>query len=121
VGLVSHNFGGRIIFDPNRPSSTPSQMTAWKLFKRRKNGSLGSLFINRKAVLPIGEWLVAESHPTKGFKLRPFWHCMSQPEAPHLSKKGRVWREVMVEDYSEFERPKSQGGKWLISRWIKIL
>jgi hypothetical protein len=36
----------------------------------------------------------AESHPTKGFALRPFWHCTSTPSAPHLSEKvGYVVKE----------------------------
>jgi len=41
-------------------------MIAYKLMRLRKDGTLGSLFINKKKVYPIGEWLEAEFIPTKG-------------------------------------------------------
>ena len=66
-------------------------MNGYKLLRLRKNGTLGSLFINRRAVLPLGIWLPAEEHPTKGYKFRPFWHCLPVPKAPHLTEKGRAW------------------------------
>lgn len=95
-------------------------MKAYKLLKLRKNGTLGSLFINAKAILPLGIWLDAKPYPTKGFALRPGWHCCSKTEAPHLSKKGRVWAEVEIEDYNEHIRPASQGGLWYTANKIKI-
>ena len=94
---------------------------AYKLFRIRKDGSLGTLFINRKMRVPINEWLVAESHPTKGYTYRPFWHCTSNPIAPHLSMKGRAWFEVEMCDFTEFSRPKSQGGLWFLAKKIKVL
>ena len=87
----------------------------------RKNGTLGSLFINRRNVIPIEVWLEAEDHPTKGYAHRPGWHCTFKPEVPHLSTKGRVWVEVEVEDYSIFERPISQGGKWILANKMKVV
>lgn len=96
-------------------------MIGYKLLKKRSNGTLGPLFINRKQRIPIGEWLKAESHPTKGYAVRPGWHITGKPEAPHLSMKNRVWCEVEFEDYYEFKRPESQGGMWYIANWMKVI
>lgn len=96
-------------------------MIAYKLIRKRKDGSLGPLFINRKQVLPIGKWLVAENHPTKGYANRPGWHCCNKPEASHLSMGGRQWLKVEIKDYYEFKRPKNQGGTWLIAKQMKII
>jgi len=96
------------------------RLKAWKLFRQRKDGSIGSLFINRRYRIPIGEWLRAESHPTKGYKHRPFWHCTKRPLAPHLSEKGRVWRKVEVSGVTEISRPESQGGVWYLARCLRV-
>ena len=96
-------------------------MIAYKLFKVRKDGSIGSLFINQKDRLQINTWLEAKPHRTKGFAFRPGWHALFSPSAPHLSKKGRRWHRVYVEDCVEFERPASQGGKWVLAQRMKIL
>ena len=90
------------------------------MLRKKKNG-LTSLFINRKQVLPFGEWLDAECHPTKGYKVRPYWHCLSRPEAPHLTQRGRVWVKVQIEKFLIFRRPESQGGEWLLAQRIKLL
>lgn len=96
-------------------------MIAYKLFNVRKDGSIGPLFINRRQRLPVGVWMDAEDHPTKGYAHRPGWHCCRTPEAPHLSEKGRHWYKVEIEDYQEFKRPESQGGLWYLAGRIKIL
>jgi hypothetical protein len=96
-------------------------MIVYKLIRKRKDGSFGPLFINRKQVLPIGKWLVAENHPTKGYANRPGWHCCNKPEAPHLSMNGRRWLKVEIKDYYEFKRPKTQGGVWFIAKQMKII
>lgn len=96
-------------------------MIGYKLLHKRSDGSLGPLFINRKLRVSIGEWLKAESHPTKGFAVRPGWHITNSPEAPHLSMKNRVWCEVEFEDYYDFKRPASQGGIWYIANWMKVI
>ena len=96
-------------------------MKAYKLMRLRKDGTLGSLFINKKRVLPLGEWMDAENIPTSGFAERMGWHCTFVPIAPHLSTKGRVWVEIEVEDYSVFERPISQGGEWILANRMKII
>ncbi len=96
-------------------------MKAYKLLRKRKDGSIGPLFINKKAKIPVGEWIEAESHPTKGYSYRPFWHCTSKPVAPHLSEKGRVWYVVEIDDFKEMQRPQSQGGKWYLANRMKIV
>lgn len=96
-------------------------MIGYKLLRKRKDGSLGPLFINRKQIIPIGEWLEAENHPTKGYAVRPGWHITGSPEAPHLSMENRVWCEVEFEDHYEFKRPASQGGMWYIANWMKVI
>ena len=71
----------------------------YKLVRKMKDGTLAPLFINKKQRLPIGVWLEAESHPTKGYAERKGWHGTLWPDAPHLSEEGRVWVKVMFDDY----------------------
>lgn len=53
-------------------------MTAYKRFHLRSDGTLGSLFVNRRAVLPVGAWLDAETtHPHPGLAHRPAWPVYS--------------------------------------------
>jgi hypothetical protein len=98
--------------------------TAWKLFRLKANGELTPLFINKQKELPIGEWMEAEDHPTNGFAHRPGWHATLKPVAPHLKEhaKGqkRVWIEVVIEDYTTFDRPQSQGGTWVLAKRMMI-
>jgi len=96
-------------------------MIAYKLFRVRKDGSIGSLFINRKERYSLGVRMEAHSYPTKGYAVRPGWHCTAKPHAPHLTLKGRQWFKVKVEDYEEVHRPESQGGLWYLAKWITIL
>ena len=95
--------------------------TAYKLFRVRKNGSIGSLFIDRRTYLPLGVWMQAQSWPTKGFALRPGWHATEVPHAPHLSLKGRIWCEVDIEDYEVVIRPAMQGGIWYLAERMMIV
>ena len=94
---------------------------AYKLFRVLKSGEITPLFINKKFRLPIGEWLEAESHPTKGYVYRPYWHCTKQPHAPHLTEKGRAWYLIEMEEFTEFQKPEHQGGTWYLANRIKIL
>jgi len=96
-------------------------MIAYKLCRKLKSGEITSLFINKTRRLPFNEWMNAENHPTGGFAVRPYWHCTSQPVAPHLSEKNRVWVIVEIEDYIEHVRPESQGGKWYLANKIKLI
>lgn len=96
-------------------------MIAYKLCRQKKSGVITPLFINKTKSIPFNEWLDAECHPTKGFKVRPYWHCTSTPSAPHLSEKGRVWIKIEIDDYQEFKRPDNQGGLWYLANKIKLL
>jgi hypothetical protein len=96
-------------------------MIAYKLFKVRKNGTIGPLFINARQVIPVGEWMQAHCYPTKGFAIRPGWHCSHAPVAPHLSEKGRQWFEVEIKDFTELHRPERQGGTWYIANQLKVI
>lgn len=96
-------------------------MTGYKLFRKRKDGSYGALFINRKQRLEVGVYYEFERHRTKGFAYRPGWHICSNSIAPHLSKKDRVWCLVEFEPLGMVIRPKSQGGLWYLGKYIKIL
>jgi hypothetical protein len=93
----------------------------YKLFRKRKDGSLGSLFLNRSKVISTGEWLRAEEVTSKKLSFRPGWHICQQPIAPHLKTDGRVWYKVMYDDYYELKRPEYQGGVWIIAKWIKLI
>ena len=96
-------------------------MKAYKLFRKRKNGTLGPLFINRKLVVERNKWLKAEPHKTKGFAFRPGWHCCSKPAAPHLSMKDRAWCEVEIREVKNIQRPESQGGLWYLANKLKLI
>ena len=102
------------------------QLIGYKLFRVRRDGTLGSLFINRKAVVPLGEWLEAEPHRTPGYAYRPGWHVCPEPVAPHLKQnlatgEMRVWHRVEIEDYTAMDRPLSQGGRWFLAQRMKVL
>ncbi len=92
----------------------------YKLLTLHKDGSLSPLFIDKKLRIPIGEWQIAKSVPTKGFAFRPGFHACSQPIAPHLSTKGRIWCRVSLRDIKEFQRPSKQGGLWYIANYLRI-
>jgi hypothetical protein len=96
-------------------------MIAYKLFKKRKDGTYGPLFINRKQKIQKGVLYGAESHPTVGYAYRPGWHCCSTPNAPHLSYKDRVWCKVEIQDYNRHQRPHNQGGLWYTANYMRIL
>lgn len=95
--------------------------SAYKLVRLRKNGTLGPLFINRKQVFHIGEWMEALDVPTKGYAHRPGFHVTRSKNAPHLSKKGRVWVSVEVKDFEEIVRPENQGGVWWLAKWMRVV
>ena len=96
-------------------------MIAYKLLKDRADSTVGPLFINRRQRIPVGVWLPAEDHPTKGYAHRPGWHCTIKPYAPHLSRKGRTWYEVEITNYVAHRRPESQGGLWYLAQNMKLL
>jgi hypothetical protein len=97
-------------------------MIGYKLFRKRKDGTYGPLFINRKLRLVRHKSYEAEDHPTKGFAHRPGWHICSEPIAPHLRQGGdRVWCMVEFKKQAVIERPLSQGGIWYLGSHMAIL
>ena len=101
-------------------------MKAYKLLRKKKDGKLYPLFINKTISTPIGEWMQAECYPTKGFAIRKGWHCCFEMNAPHLKMQlsngeQRVWVEVEVEDWESYNRPESQGGAWILAQRMKII
>lgn len=96
-------------------------MIGYKLFRKRKDGSYGSLFIDRKKRYNVNMLYFSESHETEGYKYRPYFHVCSKPVAPHLSERGRVWCEVEFDKHEEMKRPENQGGIWFLANNIKIL
>jgi hypothetical protein len=95
--------------------------TGYKLFRQTRTG-LRSLFIGRRRPLPEGVWLKAEDLPTKGYAHRPGWHVLHEPNAPHLSPKGRVMKKVEMRGITgTFRRPDSQGGIWYTAKEIRIV
>ena len=93
---------------------------AYKLLRVRRDGTLGPLFINRKQVIPVNQWLEAKPGCTDGFAFRPGWHACSKKSAPHLSKRGRVWVRVQLQGVTKHHRPKAQGGLWYTAELMKI-
>ena len=93
----------------------------YKLFRVRKDGTIGPLFINQRQRINVGEWMDAEDHPTKGYAHRPGWHATLEPVAPHLCERGRVWCEVRMTGIRRFKRPQSQGGTWVLANRLKVV
>ena len=96
-------------------------MTAYKLMRLGKDGNVYPLFINKKEATRFGEVLKAKCFPTRGFAVRTGWHCCFTPYAPHLKEKlasgeRRVWVEVKVKNWESYDRPESQGGKWILAQ-----
>jgi hypothetical protein len=100
---------------------------AYKLFHVRSNGTLGSLFIDRRAVVPVGPWLEAEDKDTRGFHTahRPGWHCTAAPEAPHIKMysdgQHRAWYHVEIENVTVYERTPAQGGTWYVAQRMRVI
>lgn len=94
----------------------------YKLFKVRKDGSIGPLFINARQRIPVGEWLPAGDHKTKGFAHRPGWHLCKKPVAPHLKMlDNRRWFIVEYSDAETYSRPESQGGEWILAQHMRVI
>lgn len=96
-------------------------MIAYKLLRKRRDGSLGPLFINKAQRIPLNTWLPAEEHRTKGYAFRPGWHCCAERKAPHLKEEGRVWCKVEVNGVKAMQRPEAQGGFWYLANWMEVL
>ena len=81
------------------------KQTYYKLFEMDTNNNLYPLFIDKKTTCPIGKWIQAENHPTKGFAKRPGIHTGEICAAPWLmsadgtykSQRGKQWKRVWCE------------------------
>jgi hypothetical protein len=96
-------------------------MIGYKLFRKRKNGTLGPLFINKRQVIEMGVEYPFELHPTKGYAVRAGWHICDKAVAPHLSKKNRVWCQVKFTHMKTLQRPESQGGTWYLGSTLQVI
>lgn len=97
-------------------------MIGYKLFRKRRDGSLGPLFINRSLRIYPGRTYQAEDHRTKGYAHRPGWHICHEPTAPHLRQGGdRVWCRVSFTHNKTLRRPASQGGTWYLGSTLRVL
>ena len=103
-------------------------MTAYKLLRRKKDGSLGSLFVGRASRLSFGVTYEARSDlPHPGLAHRPGFHCTHAPYAPHIKmrlKNGeeRVWCTVKLSgEITPHQRPASQGGLWYTAEKMRLL
>ena len=100
-------------------------MYAYKLVRRRSDGTLGPLFIDRGLHYEVGKWEEAKCVPTSGFAVRPGFHVTDAPVAPHLKelmeKEDRVWCKVDIEGFTQHMRPIKQGGRWYTAKRMKIL
>lgn len=82
-----------------------SKQKYYKLFEMDKFGNLYPLFIDKKTIYPIGEWIHAKNQPTKGYAKRPGIHCGEICSAPWLmsadgtykSQRGKSWKRVWCE------------------------
>ena len=79
--------------------------TGFKLFEQDSDGNLYALFIDKKTIMPIGEWIMAGNYPTKGFAARPGYHIGQICSAPWLmsadgtykSQRSKYWKRVWAE------------------------
>jgi hypothetical protein len=105
------------------------EVEGWKLFRLRKDGSLGPLFLDTGLILPYNEWIVAKDNTSlarrKGLQPRPGWHATLSPHAPHLklelkSGEKRIWVRVLLRGVTFYDRPESQGGTWVLAKEMKV-
>lgn len=96
------------------------ETTAYKLFRKRKDGTLAPLFIGASMRVPVGEWLEAQDLPTKGFAHRPGWHAGLVPETHIKESENRVWCECRIKDFYPFQLNSKQK-EWQIAKWLKVV
>jgi|TARA_Y100000310_G_scaffold278982_2_gene297833 hypothetical protein len=96
-------------------------MIGYKLFRKRKDGTYGPLFIDATLRVVRDKWYRYKKVRTKGYAFRPGWHVLPEPVAPHLSTKGRVWCRVEFDPMDTIQRPSSQGGLWYLGSRMRVL
>lgn len=110
------------------PNSPCPDTIGWKIFRQRKDGTLGPLFIDATQRVPMGVPVAARDDVSrKGFAKRIGWHAAFTPEAPHLMTKAgtlatdRVWCRVALQNCRKYDRPESQGGSWVLAQTMTVL
>lgn len=82
----------------------------YKLFEMNKAGELFPLFIDKNKAVPVGKWIPAEYHPTKGFAARGGWHIGADvPDAP--------WLKAYDGTETGYYKPRWKGGRRV---WCEI-
>ena len=77
----------------------------YKLFEMDRLGNLYPLFIDKKTIYPIGQWIQAENHPTAGYFRRPGIHAgeicsavwLMSADGTYKSQRGKTWKRVWCE------------------------
>jgi hypothetical protein len=99
---------------------------AWKLFRLRKDGTLGPLFVDRELVIrPETVYTARQDIRPKTLAYRPGFHCIKHRWAPHIKMRlhngeRRVWCRVVIADYYRDKRPLTQGGMWYVAQNLMI-
>ena len=103
-------------------------MIAYKILRKRSDGSLGPLFVDRGLRLSFGITYVAKTDlPHPGLAHRPGFHCTHAPCAPHIklrlkSGEQRVWCMVKLSGWvTPHPRPDCQGGLWYTAEKMRIM
>jgi hypothetical protein len=66
-------------------------MIAYKLFRVRRDGSIGPLFINRNLRIPVGVPLPAEAHRTPKFWLAVYTRKRIDQKRDNRSRSVQMW------------------------------
>lgn len=107
-------------------------MRAYKLFRVRRDGSLGPVIINRGQRIETGKWLKFEDHSDKarsyGVAIRPGFHATKEPHAPHLTNgskqaiaDNRTWFVVELQKVRAEHRGVDGGSDWYVAEKMKVL
>lgn len=76
-------------------------MIAKKLFTLRKDGTLSSLFYDKKRKLTVGVMYSARNCAPPGRIPRPGFRAVKRKNTFHFVTNGRVWCEVWLENVTE--------------------
>jgi hypothetical protein len=107
-------------------------MKAFKLFRVRRDGSLGPVIINRGQRVPVGKWLKCEDHSDKarsyGVAVRVGFHATKEAHAPHLTNgskqaitDNRTWFVVELRKVRAEHRGVDGGSDWYVAEQMRVL
>lgn len=100
---------------------TDTKFTAYKLFRKRADGTLGPLCVNRGLVIPKGVWLRCEFDcDPRNASYRPGWHARPRPFSDHVQTlPNRVWCLVYLDDAEKVFKSKYEW--WHVAKWMKVI